>query len=486
MSKSSPYESSPRIEPSGADGGREFTTLEGVAFLISGLGVQFSSELFAQWGSFFYSPSRDTGRIIYVPIALVSIIFVFGRAFDIFVDPWIGSWSDRISTAPGRLIPIAGRRRPLIFWGSILMSGTGIAFWYPPVAGESVWNLIYGTIVMSAHWGFYALAYIPILALAPEIARSQSERVRLGVWIAVGMTLGLVGAVVLPGVLIDRLDPARAQTALAAASAASVRHSPVGYQRAAIILALISLASFQFLVWTVKERYEGAAQAAPPNFFLGVRQSLRSAAFRRYLFVFGLFYIGVLAMQRVAPYWVELGMGGNESTLTELGIPYMVTSLLTILLCPPLAKRFGVKHLTVASIALVSLSLPFMWPIATMAASNGVKIFGAKILYGVVGVGLGLIYVLATPLLGDIIDADEREYGSRRDALFNALNAIMVKAGQIFSIVLADSLMSVFGNSPSRPAGVFLVGPVGGAICIFALVAALAYPAAAEPTASGE
>lgn len=484
MNSNPATESSLPTDSEAPNNGREFTTLEGFAFLISGLGVQFSSELFAQWGSFFYSPAPETGRIIYVPIALVSIIFVFGRAFDILIDPWIGSWSDRMSSAPGarRWIPIAGRRRPLIFWGSILMSVTSIAFWYPPVAGESVWNLIYGTIIMSAHWGFYALAYIPILALAPEIAQSQRERVRLGVWIAVGMTLGLVGAVILPGKLIEQLDPARAQAALAAAANATVRYSPVGYQRAAILLALISLASFQFFVWTVKERYVGEANATPPNFFLGMRQSLQSAVFRRYLFVFGLFYVGVLAMQRAAPYWVALGMGGDESTMTKLGIPYMATSLLTIFLCPPLVKKFGVKRLVVASIALVSLSLPFMLPIAQMNAPDATKILAAKVLYGVVGVGLGLIYVLATPLLGDIIDQDEREYGSRRDALFNALNAIMVKAGQILSIVLADSLMSVFGNSVSRPLGVFLVGPVGGAICVWALIAALSYPALKDQT----
>lgn len=459
---------------------REFSTLEGVAFMISGLGIQFSSELFAQWGSFFYSPSRETGRIIYVPIALVSIIFVFGRAFDILIDPWIGSWSDRMSpTAMAkRLIPIAGRRRPLIFWGSILMSITGVAFWYPPVAGESVANLIYGTVIMTAHWVFYALAYIPILALAPEIARSERERVRLGVWIAVGMTLGLVGAVVLPGILIERLDPARAQAAstAAAAGASAVRYSPVGYQRAAIILALISLASFQFLVWTVKERYTGEASAAPKNFLAGLKQSLESRVFRQYLFIFGIFYIAVLAMQRAAPYWVELGLGGDESTITELGIPYLATSLVAILVCPRLARRFGVKRLTVASIAIVCLALPFMFPIARMQAANAVKLLNAKVLYGVVGVSLGLIYVLATPLLGAIIDEDERANGARRDALFNALNTIMVKAGQILSIVLADSLMSVFGNSVSQPMGVFLVGPVGGAICLIALVAAHGYP----------
>ena len=41
---------------------KEFTTLEGVAFCAAMIGVQLSSELFAQWGTYFYSPSVGSGR----------------------------------------------------------------------------------------------------------------------------------------------------------------------------------------------------------------------------------------------------------------------------------------------------------------------------------------------------------------------------------------------------------------------------------------
>jgi Na+/melibiose symporter-like transporter len=108
---------------------REFTHLEGFAFLLAMIAVQISSELFAQWGTYFYSPSVNTGRTIYVGIGLVFIIFFAGRVFDVITDPLIGLWSDRTKPQPGRRFPrIRGRRRPFIFWGSICLTFTAIAF----------------------------------------------------------------------------------------------------------------------------------------------------------------------------------------------------------------------------------------------------------------------------------------------------------------------------------------------------------------------
>ena len=96
---------------------KEFSTLEGVAFCAAMIGVQLSSELFAQWGTYFYSPSVGSGRIIYVSMGLVAVIFAVGRLFDFVTDPLIGVWSDRTDprSSRWRVLPIRGRRRPFIF-----------------------------------------------------------------------------------------------------------------------------------------------------------------------------------------------------------------------------------------------------------------------------------------------------------------------------------------------------------------------------------
>jgi len=449
---------------------------ECVAFFIAMLGVQLASELFAQWGTYFYSPSQETGRTVYVSLGLVAFIFMAGRVFDIVTDPLIGAWSDHTDTAKSRF-PFAprGRRRPFIFWGSLLMTATGILFWYPPVAEQSTLNFVYGTALMSLHWGFYTLAYIPILALAPEIARTRDERVRLGTWIGAGMVLGLVIAAIVPGELITLLDPARS------ADAETPAFSAVGYQRVAIVFALISLLSFQWLVWNVRERPLAPREGEQTPSVRDLYFTLKLPVFRIYLALFFCFYLGMLANQRVLPYWAELALGGDEGTVSALGIPLALTALLTTLVMPLLLRRVSLRWMMAAGVGLMSLALPLSYPIAVAPISDDWKFVGGALVYAFTGAGLGVMYVLVTPVIGTIIDESERVLGRRGEAAFNAMSAVIIKAAQVCGIGLAVGVMAQFGNSSSNPLGAFLVGPVAGLFCVLAFFLAVKFFHPPEP-----
>jgi GPH family glycoside/pentoside/hexuronide:cation symporter len=189
----------------------EFSWVEGLVFCLAYIGIQLSSETFNQWGTYFYSPSEGVGRTIYVSIGLVGVIFFIATLWDAITDPLIGIWSDRTDSRPGRwrLPRMTGRRRPFIFWGSILMTFTFIGIWYPPVEGTSWINFAFGAVMMCLHWLFFTITTVPILALGPEIARSEQARVRLGIWIAVGFIVGLALANALSGILLTRRLRAR-------------------------------------------------------------------------------------------------------------------------------------------------------------------------------------------------------------------------------------------------------------------------------------
>ena len=451
----------------------EFSHLEGFAFLVAMIGVQLASELFAQWGTYFYSPSVETGRTVYVSIAVVAYIFMAGRLIDLFTDPLIGVWSDRLRFHPTRwrMVPLAGRRRPFIFWGSILMTFTGIGFWFPPVEGESSLNFAYGAVLMSLHWTTYTLAYIPILALAPEIARSHEGRVKLGTWIGVGMIVGLLCAALLPGVLITVFDPARQSS-----DSGTPQFSAVGYQRVAVVFAIVTLACFQFFVWLVKER-DLADQA--PSQTPATRELLRTfqtPIFRHYFVIFFCFYLGTLANQRAIPYWTELGLGGDEGTVSLLGIPFALTCLIGALSCPWLCRRFELKWLVVVALGCMTVGMPLMYVIATLEAGFSTKLAWGMGIYALKGLGLGMMYVLVTPLIGEIIDLAEQRFGERRDAVFNAMHAVMVKFAQVIGIWVAVTLMGRYGNSVSQPTGAFLVAPISSVFCFIAMAAACFYP----------
>jgi len=446
----------------------DFTWREGLAFSLAFIGVQLCSETFNQWGTYFYSPTEGGGRTIYVPIGMVGFMFVIATLWDAITDPLIGAWSDRTKTKPGRFrFPrIKGRRRPFIFWGSILTVFTFVAAWYPPVEDTHSLNFVYGTVMLCLHWMLFTVTSVPILALGPEIARTTEARVKLGIWIAVGYVAGLTIANVLSGMFLGMLDPRDGGVA-----------SPEAYRKLALIYALLSLALFQFLVWTVRERYTG--QKKDNSFAALVREGkdvIQNSAFVAYFFAFFFFSAGLLAAQRALPYWAEIGLAGNEGTVTILLIPYILTCLLTYPAVPFLQRMLGVKWTVFLSLFILSTSLPWMYPIGMADITPGTKQFWGAVLFGYAGIGQGIMYVMLTPLIGEIIDYDAAKSGERREAVYNGLSGVAWKASMAGAVILATQSMSIFGNSVDNPTGIYLVGPLAGICGLLGCAAMYFYP----------
>jgi len=458
---------------------KEFTWYEGLAFCLAAIGIQLSSEYLSQFGHYFYSPTVGGGRTVYITIGLILPMFVVGRFFDAVTDPLAGVWSDETPSEPGRwrIIPIRGRRRPFVFWGSILMTFTGIAFWFPPVSGASTLNFIYGSGMLCLHFAFFTVCVVPLVAMAPEVARSQQARIELGVWIAVGLILGLALAAGISGTIVDALDPAR-QVPLAEGEAPS--YSPVGYQRTAMVFAAISLVVFQFVVWVVPER-ESERPSRQGRTIRGAYgdmfEVLRNRAFLRYITAIFLFSVGYLATQRVLPNWAEAGLGGDESTVTMLLLPFIGSALVMALAGMPILGKFvPVKWLLALSFVIIGTGLPMMYPIAVLPMEPGTRILLGAVLFGYCGLGQGMQYVLLTPMLGEIIDLDEKASGRRREGSYNGVNTMAIKAGQALSIALSNICMSTLGNSVDNPAGILLVGPMAGIFAFLGLAVVWRYP----------
>ena len=480
---------------------KEFTWVEGLALCLSMIGVQLSSEVMNQWGTYFYSPSEGVGRTIYVAVGLVGYIFIIGTIWDAISNPIVGALSDKTKTVPGRwrLLPIRGRRLPYIFWGSIFMPITAVAFWFPPVQEPSIINLVYGTVLLCLHWTFFAIALVPLNALGPEIARSEKSRVQIGTWIAVGMIVGLAMAAVLPGVLIEVLDPARQSTETTAtltvqsapfvpadlepalvaeqADQDEAIYSPTGYRRLAFILALVSLVMFQFPVWLIRERYDSEVVPVDDvSFASGLFDAMRNKLFVVYAISFFLFSMGFMAAPRVLPYWVELGLGGSEKTVTYTMIPFIAVAIISYFFIPIAAKYLHVKWMLFIALFIIASGMPFMYILGVADLDNTLKIKLGMALFGYCGIGQGIIYVMMVPMMGEIIDYDERRSGKRREALYNGLSGVVWKASMAGSIFIATQSMNLWGNSADNYMGVLLVGPIAGAFAFAGLIVICFYP----------
>jgi len=97
---------------------------------------------------------------------------------------------------------------------------------------------------------------------------------------------------------------------------------------------------------------------------------------------------------------------------------------------PFFAARIILKWLAAAALGIVTVGLPFFYVIGMLPFSSDVLLRLGVVLFATVGIGQGLIYVLQTPLIGEIIDLDEQSSGKRREAIFNSVHTFMVKMAQ--------------------------------------------------------
>ena len=157
-------------------------------------------------------------------------------------------------------------------------------------------------------------------------------------------------------------------------------------------------------------------------------------------------------------------------------VPFVVAAMLAIPLMPLVSKYMPPKWVWFTVLAAVTIVLPLLYPLAVAPIPPTVKLVVAGILFSVVGIAQGALFGLYTPLMGQIIDVDEKRTGERHEGIYCGLSGISWKVGQAFSIYVMTIPMERWGNSPESPTGVFLVGPIAAIFAVLALVIVWYYP----------
>jgi GPH family glycoside/pentoside/hexuronide:cation symporter len=357
------------------------------------------------------------------------------------------------------------------------MTVTGIAFWFPPVRGIAFENFLFAATIMCLHWLFFTVASVPLTALGPELARSEQGRAKLGSFFGMGMMIGVTFTAVLPGLMVDALDPAR--------HADPPAYSAVGYQRTAIILAVAALVLLQVPAWVLRERHKPsrAAQTASVGRSLGA--ALTNKPFLMWFAASVLFSLGFLATQKALPYWVELALDGDETLVSLLMIPFVGAAFIALPLMPLLSKRVPAKWIWFGVTVAVTVVLPLMYVIAVMPCARPLKLAVTGVVFAIVGTAQAALFMLFTPLMGQIVDLDERRSGERREGIYVGISGVSWKAAQALSVYVFTVPMNLWGNSPESPTGVFVIGPIAAVFVLMALVIIWFYPVLDGDSESG-
>jgi GPH family glycoside/pentoside/hexuronide:cation symporter len=398
------------------------------------------------WLLYFYLPPDGQGSAL-VPATLYGASMFLLRTISALVAPSVGYLSDRTRSRWGRRLPFM-----FVAAGPLLLFF--VLIWTPPVAGESVWNLVYLVVVMALYEIAYLLNQVPHMALLPEVATTDHHRVRMSAWTAGLMVAGMIVAAA-AGPLIGRL----------------------GYLGTALVYAVVVLPAFYLPFLVLRERSDlRIAEARRLSF----RQNLATMVHNRAFVVMtatGVFYWGIMSLVQAAlPYVVtEICLLSEADTLLFY-VPALFASLLCYPLVTSLSARWGKWRVFSLSLLASALVLP------------GVALIGDWIpvplrIQGILWVTLQAVtfsgvVVLPRAFGAEIVDHDEELTGLRREGIYYATWGLLdqVINGATAALLPILLLLGRSRYAPNGPLGVRMVGVLGGVLLLIGFLVFMRYP----------
>jgi GPH family glycoside/pentoside/hexuronide:cation symporter len=119
-----------------------------------------------------------------IPPALAGTAIFIPKILIIFVDPMVGTLSDRLRTP-------WGRRRPLMLLGGILAGFAIVMFFHVPHFASPTAEAAYISLIIFLGFTGYSFYTVPCLVMSSEIAEGAEERRRVMSWRVGFMAIGL-------------------------------------------------------------------------------------------------------------------------------------------------------------------------------------------------------------------------------------------------------------------------------------------------------
>ncbi|PSK95434.1 GPH family glycoside/pentoside/hexuronide:cation symporter [Murinocardiopsis flavida] len=391
--------------------------------------------------------------VLSVSAGIAALVVFLPKAWDVLLNPWIGSLSDRTRSA-------MGPRRPWLLAGALTLPVTFAAIFMAPSLSGTAAALYVAVAFLLAATAF-AVFQVPYVAMPAEMTGDTAERSLLMSW-----RIAFLGVAIL---LSGGLAPAIAQ----------------GQDDAATGYRLMGLAVAGLLLVGTLAAFLGTRRA-PRAVRTDAEGSLRAQIAvartnRPFLLLFGAFVLQAVPagiMLAGAPYLAGYLLG-SPAAVTPLFVCLVGPLVLTMPLWLRAARRYGKRSCLLAAAALflagalALVAVPLLPP--TLAAPYSFACVA------VVGVGYAGTQMLPFAMLTDVIALDAAVSGKRRAGIFTGLwtageTLAMAAGAGAYALVLEFSgfIPSDATSDVAQPAGA-LWGIVAGMSVLPALLIALSF-----------
>lgn len=413
--------------------------LYGLAYL----GVALVTQVFMLWVTYFYAP--PAGRLTaYLPIGLVGVALIIGRAVDALADPLVAVWSDNTRSA-------RGRRLPFMIYGALPLAISFALIWFPPTPDRILWNFLYLTLVLASFLFFFTVVVAPYLALLPELAEGAASRVRYSAWQAffniVGLGIAMVGA----GLIIERM----------------------GFRAMGVLLALVALVSFWIPAFGLREKGRAADQN-PVGLLDSFRLTLANRPFRFHLFSQFLFWFGFNMIMIIVPYVITVIMGLSEGDVGLLLGGAMAVALVSFPVICRLARSWGTRKTFLLTALILAAVLACL---AGIGLLPGIAVFWQGVaVVAASGFPLAGLFILPNAITAEITDHEYARTGLRREAIFYGMGGLVIKASMGFSSLATTGIMGWLGYTAAVPLGIRVSALVAALLVLAGFWAFLPFP----------
>jgi GPH family glycoside/pentoside/hexuronide:cation symporter len=387
---------------------------------------------------------------------------------DSLADPIVGHLSD---TSRSRF----GRRRIFMIYGAVPMVLTsGMIFW-PLGEPGSIETFAYLSFSLAAYYVFFTVYVGPYLALIPEIARTDQERIDISRLRALfsGIVMLSYGFLWLEGISMGRDAGLSAEEAV---------------RLVVIVSSLLACGLCVLPIWAIDESKLESSEVSQLDWRTSFLTTLRNRPFVIYLGAQILMILGSTMLGPAMPYIARVMLGRDEGFAATMSLVFVPSMALGFTFVDRVAARVGTKRLLVGSVAALGL---FLFPLYLVTPDvpggphdrgNLVIVLGALCL---LGFPVANMMVLPTVILGQLIDVDRMQTGANRSAMYFGVQGLLTKWVFASSGAILSYLFTAYGRSADEPMGVLLIGPVAGTFCLISAALYLLYPEKAVLAALG-
>ncbi|MGL4688304.1 MAG: MFS transporter, partial [Fusobacteriaceae bacterium] len=326
-----------------------------------------------------------------------------------------------------------GRRIPFIAFGTIPLTLSTIAFFYPPISSEGM-TFLYLAVVGSIFFSFYTIVGGPYNALIPEIGKNSEERLALSTWQSIFRLFYSGVAMITPGILIKYIGGG---------------NTLVGIRGMVIALSVMSGIGACFTIFGVNEKKYSQNQVSKIKFKETVKILFKEKYFINYLLGLLFFFVGFNCLRAIMNYYVEDIMGYGKGGITIVSILLFGVAGLFFYPTTKLSKRYGYRKLM-----LISLLLLIVLSITLCFVGNVLPKQLGFLIFGLLGIPVsGAAFIFPPVMLSEISVKISKKNNQSIEGICFGIQGFFLKLAFMISIIILPIILSFKGNG--------LVGKIG-------------------------